>query len=253
MRAVSRSLVALAVASAAAAAATAHYAIDVVADYAVAHASFDDIRSHGAREVLVVVAVVLAGAIALRGLQQCCRIAESPRGGYRVPSWWWLVPFAGFVTLGASFGVPAMETLDARMAGVPVDGLSDAFGGSIAVGLATTIACSLGIAIGVFALARWLLAHRHRIAAAIAETFERRRAAQRDAILLRRFTIKPFCRPRFAARRRGKRAPPFTSVLAFALDGHDEENVCCTFSSLYAASLLATCTHPAGRRSPALR
>ena len=120
VRVVSRSLVALAVASVAGAAAAAHYAIDVVADYLVPHASFDDFAGHDSREVLALLAIAVALGLGLRAAVRCCEIAESAgRLECRTPSWWWLAPFASFVMLGAALGVPAMEAVDARVAGAP--------------------------------------------------------------------------------------------------------------------------------------
>ena len=71
--------------------------------------------------------------------------------------------------------VPAMEWLDGRLDGVPVKELDDAFGGSILLGLATTVICAALVALVVVAIAHWLISHRDTIATMI-ETLMRRLA-----------------------------------------------------------------------------
>ena len=72
MPVVSRSLVALVIAAAATAAVVAHGTIDIIADYLVAHASYDDVSSHDSRGLVVAIAAMIAGAVALHGLRLCC-------------------------------------------------------------------------------------------------------------------------------------------------------------------------------------
>lgn len=168
-----KTLVPLAFCAAAAASAAAHFIIDVLGDYALKHDSYDHLR-HGSREVVACVALVLAAMLAGRGLRVCCEIAARNRTR--------ILPRAGSVHEQLAFLfnavaatvvlVPAMEWLDGRSGGMPVRALDDAFGGSLLLGLATTVVCALMIGAAVYHLARWLISHHDSIATII-ETFLR--------------------------------------------------------------------------------
>jgi hypothetical protein len=209
MPVVSRSLVALVIAAAATAAVVAHGTIDVIADYLVAHASYDDVSSHDSRGLVVAIAAMIAGAVALHGLRLCFdaaahrTLASSP-----APSWRSAPLFAGATMLLASMAVPAMELLDSRLAGTSLASLDDAFGGSVLLGLSTTLACAVVVAIAVFAFARWILSHRDRIIAAIVGIIRFRSQTYTGPRQSRSFTGAPICPRRLSALRRGKRAPP---------------------------------------------
>src|SRR5262249_54274594 len=154
-------LVLLLVAAAAASAALAHVVIDVIADYLVPHASFDDVGSHGSRELIVSIAVGAAGIIALRGFRLCCEAAA--RRGVRAPEaprWPLGVWFVLATVALACAAVPAMEWIDTLLAGQPLGDLADAFGGSVILGLGTTVLCAGAFALATFALVRWLLSYR---------------------------------------------------------------------------------------------
>ncbi|HEY2473540.1 MAG TPA: hypothetical protein VGI19_01945 [Candidatus Cybelea sp.] len=164
----------LALCAAAAGAAIAHEAIDVIGDFALAHDSYDNI-AHGSRELLSGIALVLAVLLAARGLRSCCELARIHRNRVQRVTLG-LPEMLGYLAAAVSVGcalVPAMEWLDGRADGVAVLQLSEAFGGSLALGLGTTIICASLISILVFAIARWLIAHRDTIAAII-ETLLRR-------------------------------------------------------------------------------
>ncbi|HEX3369623.1 MAG TPA: hypothetical protein VHS56_08615 [Candidatus Cybelea sp.] len=167
-------LCSLALCAAAAAAAMAHVAIDVIGDFALRHDSYDNL-AHGSRELVTAVALLVALTLALRGLKNCCEIAAHNRRrvariafGFRQT-----IAYLVATVLAGCAAVPAMEWLDARADGVTIDGLSDAFGGSVVLGLITTVACAAVVATLVFALARWLISNRESIAAII-ETMLRR-------------------------------------------------------------------------------
>lgn len=167
-------LCSLALCAAAAGAAIAHEAIDVIGDFALAHDSYDNI-AHGSREFLSCIALVLAVLLAARGLRSCCELARIHRNRVRrvtlgLPET--LVYLVAAVSVSCAL-VPVMEWLDGRADGAAVLQLSEAFGGSLALGLGTTIVCASVISILVFALARWLIAHRETIAGII-ETLLRR-------------------------------------------------------------------------------
>ncbi len=220
MPAVSRSLVALVVAAAAAAAVLAHGTIDVIADYLVAHASYDDVSSHDSRGLVVALGALVAGAIALHGLRLCCDAAANRTLASRpAPSWRSAPLFIGATMVLASMAVPAMELFDARLAGTTLGSLDDAFGGSVFLGLGTTLACACAVAIAAFALARWLLSHRDRIIAAIVAIIRFRSQEYTGPRRSQRFADVPICPRRVSALRRGKRAPPMM-LFAFPRTSH---------------------------------
>lgn len=173
MRVGFRTIVALALCAAAMAAAVAHFAIDVVGDFALANDSYDRLQ-HGSRELVSGIALLVAALLAGRGLRICCEIAASNRARLarpvlRLPEF--VSILLGAVAMSIVF-VPAMEYLDGRLDGAAVGRLADAFGGSIALGIGTTILCAALVALVVCAIARWLISHRDSIATII-ETFLR--------------------------------------------------------------------------------
>jgi hypothetical protein len=210
-----RSLVALVIAAAAFAAVVAHGTIDVIADYLVAHASYDDVSSHASRGLVGAIAAMVAAVVALHGLRLCCEAAanrtlRSSPG----PSWRSAPFFVGATMLLASVAVPLMELFDSRLAGTALAGLDDAFGGSVPLGLGTTLACAAAIGIAVFALAHWLLSYRDRIIAAIVGIIRFPLQAEHGGPRRSRsFGGAPICPRRLSALRRGKRAPPRDALL----------------------------------------
>jgi|HubBroStandDraft_6_1064221.scaffolds.fasta_scaffold00035_82 hypothetical protein len=163
-----RTLVSLALCAVAAGAAMAHVAIDVVGDYALTADSYDHLR-HGSRDVVSAVALVLAVVLAARGLRLCCEIASLNRSRIllRVPGRREAVGFVASSVAACAVLVPAMEWFDGRLDGVPVRALDDAFGGSLLLGLGTTVLCATLVALVVYCVARWLISHRDSIATII--------------------------------------------------------------------------------------
>lgn len=205
-------LVSLALCAAAAAAAFAHYAIDIVGDYALPHDTYDDV-SHASRELLSGIALLVALALARRGLRACFAIATSQRGRLPAPSFS-LREWGGFALAaiaGAACFVPAMECLDGRLAGVPVRELDDAFGGSIFLGLATTAICAALVATLIYAIASWLVSHRDDIAAIIETLLARDTEATPSGRDLKRQFLSPRRRRTAHALRLCKRGPPGTA------------------------------------------
>lgn len=207
-----RTIVTLALCAAAAGAAIAHYAIDLAGDYLLASDSYDHLR-HGSRELLTGIALVAAVVLAARGLRVCCDIAATNRTRLLRPS---LLPretmgmLAGAVAASLAV-VPAMEYLDGRLDGIPVRHLSDAFGGSIALGVGLTLLCATLVALFVYAFARWLISHRDSVAAVIETLLRRsdeRETPQVYDSIARRVTFR---RPAPHALRLAKRGPPQTS------------------------------------------
>jgi len=213
VRAFPRWLVLLVVAAAAASAAVAHVVIDVIADYLVPHASFDDVGSHDSREIIVAVAVAAATIVAVRGFRLICEAAG--RRGVRAPEpprWSFGIAFVLLTIALAALAVPAMEWIDTLLAGRPLGDLDDAFGGSVLLGLSTVAFCAGAIALATFAFARWLLSHRDRIIAAIVAIISKDRAIPPSAAEMRTFAAIPVRRRSIASLRRGKRGPPRLAV-----------------------------------------
>jgi hypothetical protein len=101
-----------------------------------------------------------------------------------------------------------MEYLDGRLDGTAVRQLGDAFGGSLLVGLVTTVACASLVAALIFALARWLISYRDAIVT-ILETLLRWSgdSVRRLASDLDRYCLT-FRRRVSHASRLSKRGPP---------------------------------------------
>jgi len=245
VRAVSRSPFALLIAAAAASASLSHWAIDVVADYLAPHASFDDIASHGSRGLIAALAIATALAVALRAVQRCFDAANV--GDTHVPAapnWWRLLPFAALTILASVCAVPAMECVDARLAGETVAGLGDTFGGSILLGVSTTVLCASLVATALFGVVRWLLAYRDRIVAAIMSIVRRTRLQTPDSELVRRLRARAVCRPRLAAFARGERAPPRDALASIHFSPRAPRgNPCFTHSLRRVASFQDTSKH----------
>jgi hypothetical protein len=208
-----RTLVSLALCAAAAGAAMAHYVIDVIGDFLLPRDSYDHL-AHGSRELVTGVALLAAAVLAARGLRVCCEIATVNRGRLMRPALR-LRESAGLLlgaVVASAVMVPAMECLDGRLDGVPVARLADAFGGSVGLGLATTLLCAGVVALLVCGVARWLISHRDSIATII-ETLLRRvtgsPASNGYELAARRFT--PSRRQTSHALRLSKRGPPAIS------------------------------------------
>ncbi len=159
-----RTVLSLALCAAAAGAALAHTVVDVVGDYALAHDTYDHV-AHGSREVLSGAALVLAVILAGRGLRACCEIASINRSRLAVPALRFpqLLAFVAAAVAGSAALVPSMEWLDGRLAGTPVTTLDDAFGGSLLLGLVTTVVCAAAVALLIYAVVHWLVSHRDSI------------------------------------------------------------------------------------------
>jgi hypothetical protein len=204
-----RTLVSLVLFAAMAAAATAHVAIDIVGDYALAHDTYDDV-AHSSRELISGLALLIALALATRALRVCFELAAANRTRLPQPSANRREAFGfvfGVIAVSATL-VPAMEWLDGRLAGVPVKELDDAFGGSILLGLGTTVVCAIVVASIVYAIARWLISHRDAIATILGTLLRRSgedRSFSRD---LARHIFAPRRRRTPHALRLCKRGPP---------------------------------------------
>jgi hypothetical protein len=209
-----RTILSLTVCAAAIGATLAHFAIDVVGDYALTRDTYDDL-AHGSRAIVGGIALLVAILLAAHGLRICCEIAAKNRARLRRPA------FRLREILGMSLGaivasialVPAMEYLDGRFDGVAVARIADAFGGSIALGIGTTVVCAALTAALVCALARWLISHRDSIATII-ESFLRSCDESIDPNGYERVQLGlTFRRRTIQALRLAKRGPPQTSLV----------------------------------------
>jgi hypothetical protein len=210
MRAGLRMLGPLLLCASAAAAALAHYAIDVVGDYALRQDTYDAIE-HGSRELVVGIALIVAVLLALKGVRTCCDVALANRGRLALPA----------VGRGQVFGflagslaitvllVPAMEVLDGRISGDPVSGIDDAFGGSLLLGLTVTAFCAVAVAAAVVSVAVWLVSHRDAIEAIVVSLLGRTRRALAPYVQdRRRGGVRPHRVRTVHALRLSKRGPP---------------------------------------------
>lgn len=179
MRVGFRTLFSLVLCAAAAGAALAHVAIDYVGDFLLPQDTYDHL-AHGSRDLISGIALLVAAVLAARGLRICCEIGAANRTRVLSTA---RKPFelAGFL-LGAvvmsTVLVPTMEFFDARLDGVALEQIGDAFGGSLLLGLVTTAACAALVAVLVYAVVGWLISHRDTIATVI-EALCRRTVGER--------------------------------------------------------------------------
>lgn len=210
MRVGARTLVLLAFCAAATAAALAHVAIDVIGDYALPADTYDYL-AHGSRDLVSALALVLAVVLAARGLRICCDIATFNRTRILAVT---RPMHEAFYTIAIAVSaavvlVPAMEWLDGRFAGVPVRELDDAFGGSLLLGLGTTIACATLVALVIYGIAHWIISHHDSIVVIIATLLRRLSGVARPSSYdLDAQLFNPRRRRATSALRLAKRGPP---------------------------------------------
>lgn len=197
----------LIVAAAFFAAALSHWAIDVLGDYLVADDTYDHI-DHGSRLAVTLAALAAAsfaswralGPLLHAGRAQRVRLtfALSPR--YALAA---MVP-AAILALAI---VPSMEWLDALQHGGDVDSVADLFGGSLALGIATTLGSVVACGLAILAFLRWIGRHRDRIVTFFTRAGRMLRPLDASSIRLRARTQTPSY-ALVLARRRSKRGPP---------------------------------------------
>lgn len=191
-----------------AAALSAHVAIDAVGDVVLRHDTYDDV-THASR----IRAVFAAFGLFAAGLFGFAWSALDPRIGRqplrlaiaRHPLMTGLVVFALSVV-----AVAGMETMDALLAGSTISGVAESLGGSLWLGLALTLCCSVPCTAGAVRFARFV-ARAHGLLV---------RALVALAVRLRSLAIAPVSdRERRAPRRpltvflgrAHKRGPPLTA------------------------------------------
>ena len=238
-----RTLVELSIGAAAFAAALAHYAIDIIGDYALPHDTYDDV-AHGSREVVTAIAIAIAAIVALRGLRTCCEIAAQRRWRQYLPglSWRPLPWFAALVATGATIIVPLMELADAHFAHGTLDGLGDAFGGSLLLGAGTTVICAVIVACICFTLARWIVSQREAIVTLVVSLVARVAPATPSVWRVRHFSISPRRRRTVGALRLSKRGPPGVAVSLGNTSSHElQGDPCATLYFQRGASSAREC------------
>lgn len=188
----------------------AHVIIDAAGDYLLPHDAYDGMEHHS-RAIFAAIAVVLAAVVALRFLwealdRRCASLTQLLRGlrAARGASPW---RFVALVVAVAFVALLAMEYADALSDRVAVDGFEDLLGGSIWLGLGSTIFVSVAVAwcvrFSLHALADW-----EPVLAALVERLLARGSDRAPTHTLRApltISLDGACR---LARRSGKRAPP---------------------------------------------
>jgi hypothetical protein len=200
------------VATALLAAALSHVALDALGDVVLAHDAYDDV-AHNGRSVAAGIAGAGFLAAAARsaydavlsglGRRAACRafqIASPPRF------------CAAIIAIAMAF-VLTMETLDAAVAGHPVTDVDDLFGGSIALGIGTTIAVTLAVALAAVAALRFFCTTSTLLMRVVSGFFQPRGRGSIQALsaLARRRT--PIFVRLVVRRHAAKRGPPDPLVL----------------------------------------
>ena len=164
-----RFVVVVSLAAALLAAVFAHTAIDVLGDYLVRDDAYDHV-SHGSRALVTLIALVIGSGVLLHLFSRFCTAARSRRTRTRIlgASRKTLAAATTAIVVASLVIVPAMELFDAVRAGSDLDDVGDLFGGSLALGLSTTIATGLLVAAMLIVIVRWICAHEDRIVEALA-------------------------------------------------------------------------------------
>jgi hypothetical protein len=147
------------------AAVSAHVGIDILGDYLVRDDSYDHV-AHSSRVLFTLGALGLASSAGLFLFSHLCAAAATLRQRVRMLHLRrsHVAGVVACIALLALFVVPVMETVDALRAGADVDSIADAFGGSLLLGICTTLACALVWSATIFSFAAWLIRHRERVA-----------------------------------------------------------------------------------------
>lgn len=212
-----RRLAVLAVLSAALVAAVgAHLAIDILGDYLLPDDTYDHV-AHASRELFTLLAFLAAGSAAVLSFSRFFRSAASIGTRVRLlrihPSH--IAAAFGAIALLALVFVPTMETIDTLRAGGSVDDLSDAFGGSLLLGMSSTLACAVLCCGAILAFVAWFARHRDRVASLIYELAAPQIARPLCGHERRALAIVIATDPARATRRRSKRGPPQTALARY--------------------------------------
>ncbi|HTZ55139.1 MAG TPA: hypothetical protein VMB20_08730 [Candidatus Acidoferrum sp.] len=195
------------------AAVSAHVGIDVLGDYLVRDDSYDHV-AHGSRVLFTLCALGLAALIGLYLFSHLCTAAASLRERVRMIRIRrsQMAAAIACIALLALFFVPAMETLDALRAGADVDSPADAFGGSLLLGISTTLGCALAWSGALLGVVAWLVRHRDRVARLLFELLNVGRTQVAGAHERLAPAALLASAPARRTRHRSKRGPPATAT-----------------------------------------
>jgi hypothetical protein len=206
-------LVAVIVLSSLAAAAAAHFLLDFIGDFALAHDSYDGM-AHGSRLLSFFIVIVLAAAGAVRLIVSALDGASASTAAFRVLvgpllalAEWRLI---AAVATGALAGVMTMQSVDSLLSGARIDDISDTLGGSAPLGVAVTLVVATAIGAAVSRLFRALAAAHDAIVEIVCSLLIDARRRSGPACTMRTgVTLHSFARPlSVLSTRAGKRAPP---------------------------------------------
>jgi hypothetical protein len=194
------------------AAVSAHVAIDVLGDYLVRDDSYDHV-AHGSRVVFTLCALGLGAVIGLYLFSRLCSAAASLRMRVRMLRLRrsHIAAAVAAIALLTLLFVPTMETLDALRAGADIDSLADAFGGSLLLGISTSLAAALAWCGLLLGIAAWLVRHRERVVRLLVAILCIRATLRASTHERRAPSAVLASAPARRARHRSKRGPPATA------------------------------------------
>jgi hypothetical protein len=206
-------LVAVIILSSLAAAAAAHFLLDFIGDFALAHDSYDGM-AHGSRLLSFLIVIILAAAGTVRLIVSALDGAGSSTAAFRalvgpllaLSEW----RFVAAVATGALAGVMTMQSIDSLLSGARIDDVADALGGSVPLGIAVTLAVSTSIAAAVSRLFHALAAAHDAIVEIVCSLLIDARLRSGPTCTMRTgVALHSFAKPlSVLSTRAGKRAPP---------------------------------------------
>jgi hypothetical protein len=192
----------------------AHQAIDIVGDFALPHDTYDDI-GHSSRIGTLVGALVFVLVASFRMLGAALSKAHGDRSALGVFRSLIKSPlrFTCAVAVLSVFAVAGMEWSDAFMSGGDLDGIDDAFGGSLPLGLSLTLLVAAAVSCAVVKFARVLESPCELVVAFLRILAARPRDHAVDSIVgFAALEIAPRRRFSVHARRAPKRGPPLLAA-----------------------------------------
>lgn len=193
-----------------------HVAIDIAGDYWLAHDAYDTLAHHSRLATLIgisALALALLGAIVAHAFADVRGNRGALRDALEALVVGRALPFVAGVVFVSLLALVAMETLDSLLGTGKIEDAADAFGGSIAFGLAFALPISLAVALGTWILARSmirLLQPLLRVVGALL-TYLARSCDRTTPALALIATTPLWMRSSLLARCAGLRAPPHRS------------------------------------------
>ena len=193
----------------------AHLTIDFVGDFALPHDTYDDVGHTsrigtlvGAFGFVLIAFVRLLGSALTRSGGERPSVHALARSLIRAP--WRFGVVVAVLTLAA---VAGMEATDAALSGQGLDGIADAFGGSVPLGLSITLLCAAAVSALVARCTRMLgvpcdlVIRLLGVLAALP-----RHVRSNDTCARTTRLIRPRRRQTVHARRAAKRGPPLLAA-----------------------------------------